>query len=151
MTKTRVAFLGLGIMGSGMARRLLANGYPVSVFNRNRERAIPLLTEAANVAASPREAASKAEVVISMVADDSASRAVWLGENGALADVQAGAVCIESSTLSLGWVRELASAVTTRGCEFLDAPVTGTKSHAASGELNFLVGGETASLEKVRP
>jgi len=90
-------------------------------------------------------------VIISMVADDPAARAVWLGADGALAAAGPGAVCIESSTATVGWVRELAKAAAARGCEFLDAPVTGSRSHAAAGELRFLVGGAPAALERVTP
>ena len=84
MSKPRIAFLGLGIMGAGMARRLLAAGFPLTVYNRNPERA-KAFAGSASVAASPREAASQADIVICMVADDAASRSMWLGEDGALA------------------------------------------------------------------
>jgi 3-hydroxyisobutyrate dehydrogenase len=151
MNKPRIAFFGLGIMGSGMARRLLVNGFPLTVFNRNAEKSKPFAAEGALVAASPREAAAQADVIISMVADDNASRSLWLGENGALAAARPGTVCIECSTVTVGWVRELAAAAGRKKCEFLDAPVTGSKTHAAAGELNFIVGGEAATLEKVRP
>jgi 3-hydroxyisobutyrate dehydrogenase len=151
MSKPAIAFLGLGIMGSGMTRRLLANGFAVTVFNRTLEKSKALAENGARVAKSPREAASGAGVIISMVADDDASRGMWLGESGALADAARGTVCIESSTVTVEWVRELAAAAAAKQCEFLDAPVTGSKSHAASGELNFLVGGDQNTLEKVRP
>ncbi len=151
MNKPRIAFLGLGIMGSGMARRLLANGFPLTVFNRNAEKSRPFANEGANVASSPREAAGKAEIIISMVADDNASRSLWLGENGALAAAKPGTICIECSTVTVNWVRELAAAAAQNKCEFLDAPVTGSKIQAAAGELNFLVGGDSATLEKARP
>jgi len=137
-------------MGAGMARRLLANGFTVTVFNRSPEKAKALAVNGAQAAKSPREAASDAAVIISMVADDQASRTMWLGENGALAGAARGTVCIECSTVTVDWVRELAAAVTAKQCEFLDAPVTGTKSHAAAGELNFLVGGDERTVEKVR-
>jgi len=150
MTKPRIAFLGLGTMGSGMAGQLLAKGFPLAVFNRNPEKSKPFAAKA-RVAKSPREAASGADVIISMVADDNASNSMWLGDDGALAAVAPGAVCIESSTVSVDWVRELAGKVAAAGCGFLDAPVTGSKTHAAAGELNFIVGGETATLEKARP
>lgn len=151
MTKPRIAFLGLGIMGAGMARRLLDAGFPLTVFNRNPAKAATFKTAGARVAATPREAAAQADVLISMVADDHAARAVWLGADGALASAATGAVCIECSTVSVGWVRELAAAVTARGAELLDAPVTGSRIHAAAGELNFLVGGSATTLERVRP
>jgi 3-hydroxyisobutyrate dehydrogenase len=151
MNRPRIAFFGLGIMGSGMARRLLTNGFPLAVFNRNAEKSKPFAAEGAQVATTPREAASRAEVIISMVADDNASRSLWLGDNGALAGAAPGTVCIECSTVTVGWVKELAAAVTERGCEFLDAPVTGSKTHAAAGELSFLVGGDSATLKKAHP
>jgi 3-hydroxyisobutyrate dehydrogenase len=134
-----------------MARRLLASEFPVTVYNRNAEKSAALKASGAQVATTPREAAAQAELVFSMVADDSASRGIWLGENGALNGASQGAVIVESSTLSLGWVKELAAAAAARGCELLDAPVTGSKTHAASGELLFLVGGSATALEKVRP
>jgi 3-hydroxyisobutyrate dehydrogenase len=151
MAKQAVALMGLGIMGSGMARRILGGGFPLTVYNRNREKASSFAAEGAKVAASPREAAAGAHVIVSMLADDPASRSMWLGEQGALAGAAAGAVLIECSTLSVKWVRELAATAAARGCELLDAPVTGSKSHAASGELNFLVGGSAEALEKARP
>ena len=138
-------------MGSGMARRLRVNNFPLAVFNRNAEKSQPFAAEGAQVANSPREAATQADVIISMVADDVAARSLWLGENGAIAAAKPGTVCIECSTVTVGWVRELAAAATARGCEFLDAPVTGSKTQAASGELSFIVGGDSATLEKVRP
>jgi 3-hydroxyisobutyrate dehydrogenase len=151
MTNRSVAFLGLGIMGSGMAGRLVANGFSVAVFNRNPEKAKALAAKGAQVATSPHEAASGASVIISMVADDTASRSVWLGQDGALAGAGAGTVCIECSTVTVDWVRELAAAAAAKECELLDAPVTGSKSHAAAGELSFLVGGTATGLDKVRP
>ncbi|HEY7090066.1 MAG TPA: NAD(P)-dependent oxidoreductase [Tepidisphaeraceae bacterium] len=146
-----VAFLGLGIMGSGMARRLLRPEFKLTVYNRNPARASELGAAGAAVARTPREAAQKAAIVISMVADDAASRAVWLGDEGALAGVMRDAVLVECSTLSVEWVRELAAAAQKKGCELLDAPVTGTKPHAASGELNFLIGGSEKALATARP
>ena len=151
MSKPRIAFFGLGIMGSGMARRLLASGFPLTVFNRNAEKSKPFAAEGASVANSPREAAAQADFIISMVADDQASRAMWLGENGALAAAAPGTICLECSTVTVGWVKELAAAVAGKKCELLDAPVTGSKTHAAAGELSFIVGGDSATLEKARP
>jgi 3-hydroxyisobutyrate dehydrogenase len=151
MAKPSVAILGLGIMGTGMAARLLSANFPLAVYNRNREKCVPFGVAGAFVAATPRDAASHAQIVVSMVADDAASRAVWQGETGALNGASPGSILIESSTLSVDWVQELATKAVERGCRFLDAPVTGTKPHAASGELLFLVGGPPAVLEEARP
>jgi len=151
MAKPHVAIMGLGIMGSGMAGRVLSAGFPLSVYNRNPEKIRPFVEKGAQLAKSPREAVSQAAVVISMVADDVASREIWLGESGALAAANRGSILIESSTLTVGWVEQLASEAAKRGCEFLDAPVTGTKPHAESGQLLFLAGGSANALEAAKP
>jgi 3-hydroxyisobutyrate dehydrogenase len=151
MTRLRVAILGLGTMGAGMARRLVAASFPLTVYNRNSEKSAPFSKLGVFVAGTPREAASRADIVLSMVADDSSSRTVWEGSDGALAGVLPGAVLIESSTLTVNWVRELAAKARQRRCEFLDAPVTGTRPHAESGELLFLVGGSAQVLSTAMP
>ena len=146
----RVAFIGLGLMGRGMAECLVQAGFNVAVYNRNPANAAAFAGRAA-VATTPRGAAQGAEFVISMVADDAAARAVWLGPDGALAGLAAGAVCIESSTVSPAWIRELGEAARARGAECLDAPVTGSRMQAMSGQLGFVVGGAAAAIERARP
>jgi 3-hydroxyisobutyrate dehydrogenase len=154
-----VALLGLGIMGNGIARSLLKAGFPLKIYNRTRAKAEPLAALGATVADSPRAAAAGADIVIAMVGDDQASRAVWLGDpsassgrsGGALAVAQAGAVLIECSTLSIAWVRELAARCAELELDFLDAPVTGSKDAAEAGTLKLMVGGEAAALERARP
>ena len=134
-----------------MARRLLGAGFPLAVYNRTAARANDLVAGGARAGNSPRDAATAAEFIISMLADDAASREVWLGENGALESAARDAVLIESSTVTTGWIRELNEAACAKGCELLDAPVTGSKPQAAAGELKFLVGGSDAALERARP
>jgi 3-hydroxyisobutyrate dehydrogenase len=151
MTKPTVAVLGLGLMGSGMARNLLRAGFPLAVYNRSLEKAEALRPHGARVADTPAEAANGADVVVSMVADDEAARAVWLGEEGALAGMRSGSVAIESSTVTLDWIRSLQEEATPRGIELLDAPVTGSRDQAAEGQLLFLVGGSAEVLGRVRP
>jgi 3-hydroxyisobutyrate dehydrogenase len=148
---TSVAVLGLGVMGGGMARRLLSAGFPVTVWNRSPERAQALEAEGAVRAATPREAAGGADVILSMVADDDASRSVWIGPDGALAAARPGALLIEASTLSSAWTGQLAATAIERGCRFLEAPVTGSRVQAASGELLFLAGGDARTVEAARP
>src|SRR5258707_2928928 len=150
MAKPRVAILGLGIMGSGMAGRVLGAGFPLVVFNRNRDKAAPLAGKGATVANSAKEAAAQADIVISVVADDAASREIWLGENGVLAGATPGSVLIESSTLTVGCVQQLAQSAALKKCEFLDAPVTGSIPHAANGVLFVLVGGPAAAFVNAR-
>lgn len=150
-----VAFLGLGVMGRGMAARLVEQHVPLTIWNRHRERGEALVASAngasARLAATPREAASQADVVISMVADDGASKAVWLGADGVLAGVRPDTVLIESSTLSPAWVEELAKHASGEGCPLLDAPVTGSRTQAATGQLLFLVGGPAEALARAQP
>jgi 3-hydroxyisobutyrate dehydrogenase len=150
-TTPRIAFLGLGIMGAGMAGRLLDAGFHVTVHNRSRGRAHALEAKGARVAESPRAAATGADIVFSMIADDAASRAIWEGEHGALAGMHPGGVVVECSTVTVGRVRELADAAERAGCAFVDAPVTGSKLQAAGGELLFLVGAENDALARIRP
>jgi 3-hydroxyisobutyrate dehydrogenase len=147
----KVAFLGLGIMGNGMAQNLLKAGFPLTVYNRTRSKAEPLVSKGAQVADTPREAAAGAQIVFSMVGDDIASKAVWLGDDGALAGARPDTIAIECSTLSLEWVRELADMAAVRNMAFLDAPVTGSKDAAEAGELRLMVGGDAAVLERARP
>jgi 3-hydroxyisobutyrate dehydrogenase len=162
----RISFLGLGIMGAAMARRLLDRGFELTVWNRNPARAEALVEAGARLAATPAEAAHGADAVIAMVADDDASRSIWLGhgdgdddgdgdgdgdrdrDRGALAAMSAGAIAIDSSTLTVEWMRELGAAATARGVGFLDAPVTGSKRQAEEGVLNFLVGGEAQTAAR---
>src|SRR4051812_27884322 len=120
----RITFLGLGIMGAAMARRLLEHGFDLTVWNRNARRAEPLVNAGAKLAATPGAGARGADVVIAMLADDDASRGVWLGESGALAAMDRGALAIDSSTLTVKWMRELGAQAEARGVSLLDAPVT---------------------------
>lgn len=147
----RVAVLGLGIMGAGMANRLVLKGFDLTVWNRDAAKAAPLAAAGARVAATPADAARHADAVFAMLANDDASRSVWLGEQGALAAMHGNSVAIESSTLTVDWIAELAAAARTRGIGFLDAPVTGSKAQAETGALSFLVGGRAELLERVRP
>jgi 3-hydroxyisobutyrate dehydrogenase len=148
----RVAFLGLGKMGHGMAGRLLTAGHSLSVFNRSPLRCAHFAKLGARVADSPRAAAHNADIIIGMTADDDSSRAVWLGEQGALrADNVPHALAIECSTLSHDWVLELAEEVRERGFRYVDAPVTGLPDAAAAGTLTMLVGADPAELDAARP
>ena len=144
--------LGLGKMGSGMAARLAGAGHSLAVYNRTVSRAEPLAKLGARIADTPRSAAQKADVIIGMTADDESSRALWLGEHGALAAENApDALAIECSTLSHDWVLELAGHVRGRGFRYVDSPVTGLPDAAAAGTLTLLVGAEAADLDAARP
>jgi 3-hydroxyisobutyrate dehydrogenase len=147
----RVALLGLGVMGAGMAANWLAKGFQLSVFNRTAAKAEPLASKGASAAATPREAAADADFIFAMVADDAASRSVWLGPDGALAGAKRGAIAVESSTLTPDWARELAGHARARGLGFLDAPVGGSRDAAETGALRFFVGGDESTFEAARP
>jgi 3-hydroxyisobutyrate dehydrogenase len=146
-----IAFCGLGQMGAGMARRLVGAGHDVAVWNRTRGKAEALREIGVRIADSPADAAAGAEAAFAMVADDDASRAVWLGPSGMLERLPAGALAIECSTLSHDWVRELERHAEARGVRLLDCPVTGLPEAAARGELVLLVGGSEATLRAARP
>jgi len=148
---SKVAMLGLGLMGAGMAGQLLAKGFDLAVWNRDGAKSEPFRARGARVAGTPAAAARGSEVVVAMLANDEASRAVWFGADGALAAMEAGAVAVECSTLSPGWVAELAAAAEACGLFFVDAPVTGSKSNAEAGDLRFLAGGRRDALAKAGP
>jgi len=149
--KQRVAILGLGTMGIGMAKNLLAAGFPVNAYNRTRAKAAPLAALGAVIVDTPVDAARDADVIISMLSDDKASRETWTGEHGALLGAKRGAVLVESSTVTPAWIVELAALASGRSLHLLDAPVTGSRVQAEGGQLTFLVGGNSDILERVRP
>lgn len=138
-------------MGSGIARNLLGAGFPLAVYNRTKDKIAPLLSAGAQPADSPAEAAAMADAVISIVGDDAASQAVWLGERGALAGLRAGALAIECSTLSVAWVREWHGLALARSGRPVDAPLAGSKLAAQSGTLTLFVGATPEALEAARP
>jgi len=138
-------------MGSGMAGHLLDAGYPLTIWNRTPGKAQALEARGARLAKSPREAAAGAAVVISMLADVPVCRDVWLGRGEALVDVAPGTILIESSTVSVEWIEELERAAREHGCDLVDAPVTGSKPQAEAGQLLFLAGGSSATVNKVTP
>jgi len=147
----RVAFIGLGRMGHGMAGRYLDAGFEVSVWNRSKAKAEDLIARGARWSTSPGDAAIDADAVVAMVADDEASRAVWLGTNGAATTMKAGTLAIECSTVSHDHALRLSHELNARGLIYVDCPVTGLPDAAASGRLTLLVGADAADLEKARP
>ena len=146
-----IAFIGLGRMGHGMAGRYLDSGHTVAVWNRSQAKAGDLIARGARFARSPADAADGADAIVTMVADDEASRAVWLGKDGAASRAKAGALAIECSTVSYRHALELAGELRGRDLVYIDSPVTGLPDAAASGKLTLLVGAEPADLERARP
>jgi len=149
---SKVAFLGLGAMGSRMAANLLRAGHELTVWNITPEPMKTLVASGAKPATTPRAAAEGNEFVVTMVTNDVASRQVWLdAAHGALLGMSAGAIAIDSSTLTPGWVRELASVMSKVGVPLLDAMVSGSTPQAERAELVFLVGGEANALQRAEP
>ncbi len=148
---SRIAILGMGAMGSRVAQNLLNANHEVVVYNRTRDKAMPLINQGAIYAATPREAATQANIVISMVTDNNVSRTVWLDpETGAAMGLSKDTIAIESSTLTVAWTRELAAEIQRYGAVFLDAPIVGSRPQAEALKLIYLVGGQTETLTQVR-
>jgi 3-hydroxyisobutyrate dehydrogenase len=146
-----VAFIGLGRMGHGMAGRYLDAGFTLAVWNRSQSKATDLIARGARWALSPADAADGADAVVTMVADDAASRAVWTGKDGVAGKAKAGMLAVECSTVSYRHALDLAQELRGRGLVYIDSPVTGLPDAAASGKLTLLVGAEPADLERARP
>ena len=147
----KIAFCGLGLMGSGMVSSLLRDGHEVSVWNRSPTKSADPVKAGASLAESPRAAATEADAAFAMVSDDEASRAIWLGPSGMLERLEPGTLVIECSTLSHGWVMELSAIASEKGLRFLDCPVTGLPDAAARGELTLLLGADPDDFEQGKP
>lgn len=146
-----LGFVGLGEMGSRMVRRLLDAGHRVIGYNRTRGKAQWLIEHGMRFAESPRAAAREADVLFSMVSDTGALEAVAHGPDGVLAGLRAGATWVEMSTVSPSVARALAPEVEKRKATIIDAPVSGSQITLDAGQLAFIVGGDPAALERVRP
>lgn len=143
----RVAFLGLGIMGRPMAANLVKGGHEVTVWNRTPGKDV----EGARSASSPAEAARGAEVVWMCVSDTAAVESLLFGPQGVEASLAEGMTIVDSSTISPSATRKFADRVRPRGVQYVDAPMTGSKAGAESGTLIFIVGGDEAAIEHLKP
>lgn len=152
---TRVAFIGLGVMGYPMAGHLALAGHSVTVYNRNSTKADAFVQEfaaqGARSAATPRQAAEGADIVFSCVGNDDDLRAVVLGADGVFAGLRPGAVLVDHTTASANVARELYAAAQAAGVHFLDAPVSGGQAGAQNGALTVMCGGDDAVFERVKP
>ena len=146
-----VGFVGLGVMGSRVAKRLLDAGHAVTGYNRTAAKAQWLVEAGMKLAGSPRAVAESADVTFSMVTNTSALRSVAEGPDGLLAGLRAGKVHVDMSTVSPAASRELAQQVEAKGARMLDAPVSGSVVTLEEGKLTFMVGGDEATFEKVKP
>lgn len=146
-----VGFVGLGVMGSNIATRLLSAGHVVQGYNRTTAKAASLADLGMTVAATPRAAAQNASVVFSMVSDGEALHQVYAGESGILAGLSSGAIFVDLSTVGPVASEAACAATEERGCRFLAAPVSGSVSTIKAGNLLFMVGGAAEALDEVRP
>src|SRR5437879_1937397 len=149
--KETVGFIGMGGMGSRMARRLLTAGYDLTVYNRKRERTRLLEQAGAKVAATPRDLAAGADIILSSVADDAAVESVMFGDDGALTAARPGTTFIEMSTASPGVSRRLYKTARGNAVSVLDAPVSGSTPQAEHGQLIIFVGGEQNVYDQCKP
>ncbi len=147
----KLAFLGLGVMGFPMAGHLQKAGHSVTVYNRNAEKSAKwVATHGGTSAATPREAASGADIVLMCVGNDNDVRSVVYGNDGALAGMKAGAVLVDHTTASAALARELDAAAKAQGKGFIDAPVSGGQAGAENGKLGIMCGGDLATFDQVK-
>ncbi len=149
---TKVAFLGLGVMGYPMAGHLAAAGHDVTVYNRTAAKAEAWAKQHGGAAApTPRQAAQGAEIVFACVGNDDDLRSVILGNDGAFAGMGQGTILVDNTTASAEVARELAAEGQGRGIAFIDAPVSGGQAGAENGQLTVMCGGEAEAFERARP
>lgn len=147
----KIAYLGLGTMGSGMAANLLKAGYSVTVWNRTPERCASLVAQGANQADTPAKAVTDAEVVMYCLSNDDAVEDLVFGNDGILSAVHQGQIVVDMSTIYPDLSRRQADAYAQKGVEFLDAPVFGSKDQSAAGGLWVVVGGKQEVFQQVKP
>ncbi|MBA1193388.1 3-hydroxyisobutyrate dehydrogenase [Pseudomonas entomophila] len=147
----RIAFIGLGNMGAPMARNLLAAGHALMLFDLNRQVLDALAEFGGQVSASPKAAASTAELVITMLPAAAHVRSVYLGEDGVLAGIRPGTPALDCSTIDPQTAREVSKAAAAQGVELGDAPVSGGTGGAAAGTLTFMVGASPALFDTLKP
>jgi 3-hydroxyisobutyrate dehydrogenase-like beta-hydroxyacid dehydrogenase len=149
----RVAFLGLGIMGSRMAANVARAGFELSVWNRTATKAEQFCAEHPGVklAPTPAQAATDSEIVVTMVVDGEQVQQVLLGENGAATAARPGTLCVDCSTIGAMAARSIGEALVERGLELVDAPVTGSSPRAQDGTLTIMAGGSEKAFQRARP
>lgn len=147
----RIGFIGVGIMGKAMASNLMKKGYTVTVYNRSKKSVDELRTQGAESAGSPKEVASRSDIVIDMVTDAPDVEQVLFGENGVIDGAKPGLVVIDMSTNSPEIARSVYSRLQGKQVEFLDAPVTGGDKGAREGTLTIMVGGKREVFDRCKP
>lgn len=151
MTQPTIGFIGLGIMGRGMARNIRAAGFPLFVYNRTASRMHDITDSGAQPTQSPADLASRCDIVITCVSDTPDVEAVIAGATGVLAGLRPGTLVIDMSTISPQTTVSLGERIRAVGGSFLDAPVSGGSEGAAKGTLSIMVGGDAADFERALP
>ncbi len=151
MANPIIGFIGLGIMGKPMARNLLKAGYVLVIHNRSRRSVEELSKDGVQAAGSAKEVAERAEVIITMLPDSPDVELVYSGEQGIFAGVKSGSLLIDMSSISPVVARRLAAEAEKRGCDMLDAPVSGGEAGAISATLSIMIGGHGAAIERAMP
>jgi 3-hydroxyisobutyrate dehydrogenase len=151
MNTTKIGWIGLGLMGTPMSQQLIKAGYPVTVYNRNKDKEAALKELGAGTAATPAELITQADVVIIMVTDDKAINNIFNGDNGLLNAKTTGKVIINMSTVSPAISKEIAAACAEQGNAYMDAPVSGSVKQAETAQLVIMAGGDSAAFERVKP
>jgi len=151
MNNPIIGFIGLGIMGKPMARNLLKAGYSLIVHNRSRAAVDELSKEGAQTAASSQEVAARSEVVITMLPDSPDVELVYSGEQGVFAGAKPGMLLIDMSSISPVVSRRLATEAEKRGCDMVDAPVSGGEAGAINAALSIMIGGKSSAVERAMP
>ena len=147
----RVGFIGLGIMGMGMARNLRKAGFELQVWNRTASKAEALVAEGATVGATPAAVAANSDIIITCVSDTPDVEKVILGEDGVIHGVKAGALVIDCSTISPQATQTISAKLAERGVKMLDTPISGGSEGAAKGTLSIMVGGAAEDFERAMP
>ncbi len=147
----KIGFIGLGIMGQGMARNLLKADFPLTVWNRTASKMEPLMAAGAQVGRDPADVAVQSDIIITCVSDTPDVETVILGENGLIKTARAGSLVIDCSTISPIVTRDLAAKLAEKGVAMLDAPVSGGSEGAAQGTLSIMVGGESQNFQRALP
>jgi 3-hydroxyisobutyrate dehydrogenase-like beta-hydroxyacid dehydrogenase len=147
----KIGFIGLGIMGSRMAANLQKHDYSLVVFNRTRDKAVPLLDRGATLADSPSKLADQVDVLFTMLAHPDAVEQAALGANGFLSHLKSNAIWIDCSSVNPSFSKKMAATAAASQIRFIDAPVTGSAPVAADGKLTFWVGGDAVDVDIIRP
>ena len=149
--KERIGFVGLGIMGKAQAANILKAGFPLTVWNRTRSKADELAEQGATVADSPADVARASDIIITMVSDSPDVEAVVLGPGGVIEGAASGSVVVDMSTISPQVTRDISAALSQKGVEMLDAPVSGGSWGAIQGTLSIMVGGPRPVFDRCMP